>query len=277
MTIQSPVKERLLSDIRKDADSHGRTSLTASALARRFGLSAHDAQKNLYQLEKEGFLRLDSGRNGAEAGMEIKRIRLRRSHLNDSVLRRRPASVTDRVRQWIISAPSQRDGWIHVTPNQIRDKLGVEGGAVSVAISGLQQGGEAEVRKEGMRIVAVRMLPKQAPAAPASPEPEAREDDGPTHVEMVDGEYTRVPGLAPIEMPETPELDRYAVARRVYGLAPTDSPYLRVEFTANPVADEAVKLRDALRTALERLQGGTITGTKGGASHGEDESERPVA
>lgn len=251
---QTPVKERMFTDLLKHADSSGRVDLTPEAIGKRFGLNGHDLAKNLEQLRKEGFVDL------TWRDERMHRIRVRRSKLNELALRdhRRPLSVTERVRQWILRAPQQRDGWVVVTPNQIREKLGVQGNAVSVAISDLQRGGEAEVRKEGMRIVAVRMLPKdEAPARKA-------EQNGatPAQIAAVAPREMRPAGLsmfAKIEVPPTPALEQYRVARRMASLAPKDNPYLSVEFSPIPLAEEGLLLLDRLQS----LAGGSIT--EGGA------------
>lgn len=238
---QTPIKERLLAEIRKEADHRGRLRLPIHTLGKRFGLNNHDLQKNLFQLEKEGLLQIDEQHG---AGPDIKRVRLRRGAANEQLLKSKrdeKLTIPARVRQLIENAPKQQDGWLYVTPTQIRDRLGVQGNPVSVAISDMQRNELLEVRKEGARIVAVRMTPKTATAARPTP--------GATP-EAIRAATPSVQPRPTVELPATPHLEKYIAARRTASLAPEDNPYIEVTFHRDPLAEEAALLRAALLNCM---------------------------
>jgi hypothetical protein len=261
---QTPIKERLLADIRREVDRRGRYPNPVSVLGKRYGLNHHDLQKNLFQLEKEGYLRVEDSRGGSrasEAGIEIKRIKLRRGAMNEQLLKEhKPLTVADKVRQWILRAPQQRDGWVHATPTQIREAIKSEGNTASVAISDMQRHGELEVRKEGHRIVAMRMIAK----AGTDPVRLKRTDRGASPEQITASTYEEVVppptaslggsttnGPAP-EMPATPNLNQYMLARSVWKVAPVvDNPYIHVEFREDPIAEEAIMLKRRLEAVLQ--------------------------
>ena len=234
---QTPVKERIFADLLKHADARGRVSLSPEAVGKLHGLNGHDLAKNLDQLRKEGFIEV------VWRDERMTKIKVRRGAANEARLNghRKPQSVAERVRQWILRAPQQKDGWVVATPVQIREKLGIEGNAVSVAISDMQRQGEVEVRKEGMRITAVRMLPKEAPAQPT------RNGATPEEVAAV---ASRTPAIRPYTMPATPELDKYLAAKRSFHLSPTDNPYITVDFTPSLLGEEALALKRELEEAM---------------------------
>jgi hypothetical protein len=84
------IKEQLLADITANADSRGRLTISLFALAKRNGLNPHDLQKNLFQLEREGVLRLRSGKGkpppGESGSFEVKRVQLNLGRLSTARL-----------------------------------------------------------------------------------------------------------------------------------------------------------------------------------------------
>lgn len=244
------IKQRLLDDIRKHSDTRGRVELSPEALAKRHGLNGHDLAKNLDQLRTEGLIDI----TWVDGKTRIGKIRLKRGAMNEELLRqRRPAlTIADRVRQWLVQQPSQLGGWVHATPTQIRERLGAAAGpgnAVSVAISDMQKRGELEVRKEGARIVSMRLAPKE----PA----QAKIRTGAPVERIASASYSSNAVRAVVNvgadgpwLPETPELDKYLAAKQVFMKAPIENKYLRIEFDQNPIAEEALKLRDRLRDLL---------------------------
>jgi hypothetical protein len=140
-----------------------------------------------------------------------------------------------------------------------------------VAISDMQRHGELEVRKEGQRIVAMRMVAK----AGADPVKLKRADRGatreqieastyePVQVEFGDPTSNPTPYVVTqrptVTVPSTPGLDKYLQARRIKSLLTEDNPFITIEFREDPIAEEAI----ALKQALTSIAGGTIT--NGGA------------
>lgn len=252
-----PVKQRMLEDIRKHSDPRGRVSISVEQLGKNHGLNGHDLAKNLDQLRTEGFVDITWG----VGKTRITKIKLKRGAMNDSLLaQRRPAlTIAERVRQWLTQQPAQMGGWVHVTPTQIRERLGAAAGpgnAVSVAISDMQARGELEVRKEGARIVSMRLAPKEPASAKirtgATVEQIATASPSVSNSAVrATGAFTAAGGswIKP-DMPETPELEKYLAAKRVFMQAPIENKYLRIEFAENPIAEEALKLRKLLADLL---------------------------
>jgi hypothetical protein len=158
---QIPIKQRMLEHIRKHADSKGRVSTSPDTLGKLFGLNGHDLAKNLDQLSSENLIELVW-----HAGRMVN-IKLRRNNLNEAVLASKAAAkrpVAERTRDWLRQQQTQKDGWIYVTPRDIQRALGIEAGnPVSVAVSDMQSAGKLETRRQGMRIIAMRLIDAQAP------------------------------------------------------------------------------------------------------------------
>lgn len=245
------IKERLLADIRQHSDNRGRVSLTPATLAKRHGLNAHDLQKNLFQLEQEGYLRLRSTRGSRRepGSFEAAGLRLRVDRLNDDRLTRPPVlSTPDRVRQWVLDHQDQL-GWAAGTPSDIARALGVDfapGNRVSQAVSAMLRDGTLTARRDGPRITGLRITVPERSQAPQRAAQPAVEPPVVTATVVT----AAAPGASVVTVPICPELDKYVAARRMARLTPADNPYLTIQFTEVPIAEEAIRLRDALRACL---------------------------
>ena len=221
------IKETLWSAIQEQRrlDSAG-----IEELGKRFGLNGHDLAKNLDQLGKEGKISV------RWSGSRMVSLHLRRKSRADS--------TASRVYNWIASRDVM-GAWIEATPNQIRDELKAEGNAVSVAISDLLRDHRIEARRNdgNRRITALRIPLRRAPLVVVD------QQTGSTIVTSGNAQLIPPP---PEAIPDTPNLDAYLSARRIARLAPAHNPYLTIEFTENPIAEEALVLRERLARALER-------------------------
>lgn len=225
--VAATIKMKLFSDI-----SQGHTD--PEELAKRHGLNGHDLVKNLDQLRKQGLIELKWG-----AGERIERITLPRSR-----------SVKDRVYNHL-AGRSVMGAWVKAGPKQLNEDLGLVGNAGGMAVSHLLKEGKLEAKREGSRIVALR-VPLSRPEVVVI-------DEGTGSTTVIDshstnGASSELPAPTPIRptMPPTPNLDAYFSARRIARLAPAHNPYLTVEFTENPIAEEALVLRESLARVLDK-------------------------
>lgn len=227
------IKDRLLAAMRDEADTRGRVALSPEALGKRFGLNGHDLAKNLDQLRKEGFIYNPWQRAGV-----LGRLRVRLGPINYAALDTERLSVPDRVERYLTQR-IEPGMWIEITPDQVREALGVPvgNGTVASGISNLQRMGRVEVRKTGRRITAMRVVRVEPPLMSTTV--------------TVEGPIEILP-YTDVEIPPTPHLDKYISARRMAILAPSDNPYLELTFHRDPIAEEAVELLKVLRTSLAK-------------------------
>lgn len=233
-THQIPVKQRIFDDLRRHSDNRGRVSLSPDAIAKRYGLNGHDLVKNLDQLRTQGLIEL------SWANERIQKIRVRKGALNEAIIAEANQSAVDKLTEAINMLPWE-NGYRVWDPSNVQRLSGLNSRQVTDALAVLraddkiiQFGGGTR----GKRISGVRWKGEAAPNGPTA-----------TQVPPVRTASPATPGVI---LPPTPHLDQYIAARRIATLAPSENPYLAITFERDPLAEEAILLRDRLTEALRR-------------------------
>lgn len=242
--------------LQQHADTRGRVDLSVDRLQTLAGLDAHDVSKTLFELERQGLVKLQTKQIGRDQ-TRILSIRLRRGAVNEAVLSQRPArsespgeaTVPERAWAWLEQQPTTASGWVMATVAAISRALDIDPRAdnrVGIAVSGWARQGRVALRKsKAGRIEAIKLGPNASPYAGKPAPPPQTDSEAPAA--LAAGE-----AIGAVDVPETPALDQYVAARRIANLAPADNPFIRVEFAPNEIAEEALVLKRALEVALRK-------------------------
>lgn len=221
MSIRSQTNS-LLAVLREHADEKGRVALTPPDLVNLAGFNLHDVNKRLWSLQKQGLVRFrEVHRSGSSTGSTLHDIEvvIDQPDRNAPVAKR--ATQTERVLSWLERQPTNAEGWVQTDTGMIAMAVGLTTPQVSVVVNQLRHRKILETLTDGHAANAFRLMHKR-PGLP----------------------YRAIG--APV-MPETPALEEYLLAK---SMAPRMSRYLT--FNEDPIAEEAIALRDNLRRALEK-------------------------
>lgn len=147
-------------------------------------------------------------------------------------------SLSSSVMEYITKQPE--DAWASLNPQIVAEGTGEDAGKVSKAMWSLEHTGRIRLRRDGRSITGVDTVIRAEAA-------QGRQSDSP-RTRRARGE---APALSPRAV-RTPHLDAYLRAKtRAASMVDGDeAQYIEVTFRENALAEEALKLRDAL-TARE--------------------------
>lgn len=236
---QPSTKQRLLEALTRASDERGQVRATSDEIRQAVGLSRHDTLKLLWDLKKEGEITFREG--GSRATLHARGI---------TVLKKRGAKMTQvqQLMDYLQKQPADERGWRPYDSVKAARELGLNATSTMVAMSALiKEAGLSIKRGPRGKIQQVRIN--------GTPEPQATERPGPQPEPQPEpaNNKTYLVGLHE-ETPPRPEtrlLDEYSMARSTATIM-KDNPFLAIEFTANPLADEALSLIDWYR-AISQL------------------------
>lgn len=235
------MQTHVMSILSREADDHGRVKVEVDDLRRMVGLSRHDMIKSVWDLKAKGLVSFREDKSGSG-----------QVRVTDLRLQKGGADVTSRSQkiQKAVMAMLPEDGSeATLTSQLVADASGTDSRLVSVIVAGMINDGLIQtIKDKGRTVSGWRITKNDVPLTNGHAVAEALVEEVAPPVE----EPVSSRGLE-VRMPETPLLDQYAAARAA-ATSLENNPYVAIEFRPDPLADEAVLLRNALKTCLRAAE-----------------------